>query len=523
MLTALAVATPGAHAQPAPPAAAPPAAAPPAAAPPAAAPPVASALTPAAHPRGESAAESAPVAAVRIHDRRVFNVLVGRSGRTAEQRAAAAGQVLERSIEEAEPAEVRVEEQGDVTVVFAGAIPIIQLGAEDAVAAGDASLSVHAAAVAARTRDALKAERQRSAIANRVFSFSLVVFSGLIAFLLLRKLAELIERLRTWMADHPDRLPALHIRGIEVVRPAAVRGGVSVAITLANRLAEVGVVYGWVLFSLSLFEATRHYTERLTGFVLTPVSALMGRVVSGLPLLVIAAVTAFVVGGALRFTRLFFGSVARGETTLGWLPRDLATATGVLIRFGIVVVTLVVAAPLITGTDDGAISRVGAVALGALGLAAVPVLGTAATGIVVMFGRGLRVGEHAVVGGHAGRVRATTLLEVVLEDDEGCDVHVPHLVSLWYPTRILGPAPPLRVEITVAPSTALPVALETLERAASTVGVAPLIELVSLGAEGARLRVTVHPVALKGAKNRLFCAVSDALREAGIALGQSAS
>jgi hypothetical protein len=79
----------------------------------------------------------------------------------------------------------------------------------------------------------------------------------------------------------------------------------------------------------------------------------------------------------------------------GGLRRVGAAKFGALIRFGIVVVTLVVAAPLITGTDDGAISRVGAVALGALGLAAVPVLGTAATGIVVMFGRGLRVGEHA--------------------------------------------------------------------------------------------------------------------------------
>ena len=475
------------------------------------------------HARPETPGEAAQIATVRIHDRKVFDVLVGRGGRTAEQRAAEASQVLERGVEAAEAPELRAETQGDVTVVFAGTIPIIQLSAEDAAAAGDASLSVHAAAVIAKSRDALRAERQRSAIANRVFSFSLVVFSGLVAFLLLRKLSELIERARTWMAEHPERLPALHVRGIEVMRPTAVLGSVSVALTLARRLADVFVVYGWVLFALSLFESTRGYTERLTGFWFTPVSALMTRVVGGLPLLVIAAVTAIVVGGALRFVRLFFGSVARGETTLGWLPRDLATATGVLIRFGIVVVTLVVAAPLITGTDDGAISRVGAVALGALGLASTPVLGTAATGIVVMFGRGLRVGEHAVVGGHAGRVRATTLLEVVLEDDEGCNVHVPHLASLWYPTRILGPAPPLRVDITVASSAALPRVLEALDEAASTVGVHPLVELVSLGAEGARFRITVHPVALKGAKNRLFCAIADALRERDLPLGQSPS
>jgi small-conductance mechanosensitive channel len=484
------------------------------------------------HAEAPGRAETAG-APVRIHDRRVFVVVAARAGRTAEQRAAAASQALERSLDEAEPGEVRVDEQGDVAVVFAGAIPVIQLGPEDVAAAGDASLAVHAAGVAGRTRDALRAERQRSAIAQTVFSFSLVVFSGLVAFLLLRKLEELIEKARGWMESHPDRLPALHIRGIEVVRPAAVRGGVDVAITIAKRLAQIGVVYAWVLIALSLFESTRGYTERLTGFVLRPVSEMVGRVVSALPLVVIAVVTALVVGGAIRFVRLFFGSVARGETTLGWLPRDLAPATSILLRIGMVVVTLVVAAPLITGNDEGPLSRAGAVALAALGVASTPLLSTAAAGIAVMFGGRLRVGEHAVVGGRAGKVRSTTLLEVVLEDEDGCNVHVPHLLSLWHPTRILGPAPPIHVEIAVDPAADLPRAVAAFEEAAATVGTRARVELASLGADGARFRISVQPVTLAGgagtprvasdARSRLCVAIAAALRERGIALGRGSA
>jgi hypothetical protein len=491
-------------------------------APPSAATPASAAPRPAPSAKPEGAAD-APAVAVSLHDRRVFTVNTGRAGRTAEQRAQAASQALDRALDETEPPEVRVEEQGDVVVVFAGTTPIIQLGAEDAAAAGDASLAVHAAAVAGKTREALRAERQRAAIANRVFSFSLLVFSGLITFLLLRKLGELIERLRSWMGARPDRLPALRVGGIEVVRPAAVRGGVSVALTVAKRLAQVGLVYGWLIVALSLFEATHDYTERLTGFVLKPVSELMGRVASALPLVVIAVITVAVTGGALRFVRLFFGSVARGETTLGWLPRDLAPATSVLVRAGVVVVTLVVAAPLITGTDDGALSRVGAVALGALGLASTPLLATAATGIAVMFGGRLRVGEHAVVGGRAGRVRATTLLEVVLEDEDGGAIHVPHLAVLWHPTRILGPSPPLAVEITVAPTADLAAAAEALAQAAATVGAEARVELADLSAGGARFRVRVQPASPDGARGRLLVAAAAALRARGVALGSAAS
>lgn len=470
-----------------------------------------------------AAAEAAPAkATVRIHDRAAFDVLVERAGASPKERAAGASQALERLVDEPGDPEVRVERRGDLAIVYVGAIPIVQLSLDDAAAAGDASLGVHADAVAAKVRDALKAERRRSAMAKNVFSFSLLVFSALVAFLLLGKLDEIVERLRVWMGERPDRIPALRVRGIEVVRPAAVRGGLSVALTIAKRLLQVALIYGWVIIALSLFERTRGYTTRLTDFVLAPLSALVGRVATALPLLVIVIVTVAVVGAAMRFVRLFFGSVARGETTVGWLPKELALGTGILVRAGLVVVTLVVAAPLITGADDGVIARAGAVALGALGLASTPLLATAGAGIAVMYGGRLRAGEHVVVGGHAGRVVATTLLEVVVEDEDGVLVHVPHLVGLWHPTRILGAAPLLSVEIAVDLSSDLPRVADLLGEAAAQAGAVKGVELTSLADGAARFRVSVLPRAYEGARGRLLSAIAAALHERGVALAKGA-
>jgi small-conductance mechanosensitive channel len=465
---------------------------------------------------------------VRIHDRRVFDVLARRGGRSPEDRAAEATKVLERLSEESEVAEVRVQQEGDVAVIYGGKSPIIQLGPEDAAAAGDASLVVHAEAVAAKVKSALRAERQRSAIATTVFAFSLLVFSALMAFLLVRKVGELLERLRAWVDDNPGKLPALHVRGIEVVQPAAVRGGIAVALSGATLVARIGILYAWVLIALSLFESTRGYSERLTGFVLTPVSALMGRIASALPLLVIALVTVLAVGVSLRFVRLFFGSVARGETTVGWMPRDLAEPTSLLVRLGIVLVTLVVAAPLMTGTDDGTLSRAGVVALVAIGLAATPLLACAAAGIAVVFGRRLRVGDLAAVGGREGRVRGLTMLEVLLEDDDGCAVHVPHLVSLWLPTRVIGGSAMVAVELSVDPRSDLAVVVELMKKTAGTIGGRTRVDVLGLDADGAHLRVAVAPragAASRGStagvdKNALYVALSAALRVDGIELGR---
>ncbi|MDP9000797.1 MAG: mechanosensitive ion channel family protein, partial [Myxococcota bacterium] len=379
---------------------------------------------------------------VRLHDRPVFSLHVARAEQSAQERARAASRALEGVLDDPEQPMARVEEQSASTaVVFVGKTPVVSLGDDDAEAAGGDALHVYAASVASKIDGTLRAERKRSAISTSVFSFSLLVFSGLLAFLLFRRVGDLSGRARVWVKANPDRIPALRLGRIEVVRPVAVRGAVSIALALAHRIAQFAICYSWLIFALSRFEATRDYTGRLAGFVLVPLSALIGRVGAALPLFVVAAVAAVALGVAVRFVGLFFIGVARGETQLAWLPRELAGPTSVLVRAGIVLVSIVLAAPLITGTDDGALSRAGVVALVALGLACTPVLACAAAGVPMVFGRTIKPGDFIEVGGRAGVVRDVTLLELVLEDGVGCEVRMPQLLGLWQPMRVLGAGP----------------------------------------------------------------------------------
>jgi hypothetical protein len=467
-----------------------------------------------------STTQQPPSAPVRLHDRDVFSVRAPLMGQTAEQRALAATRVLERIVDEREAPEVRLEQKGDIAIVFGGATPIIQLGPADAAEAGDASLDVHAASITERVRDALKAERNRKVIAQSVFSFSLLVFSGLIAVLLLRKVTELVDKTRSWVVEHPEKLPALRVLSIDLVRPAALRAGLSVALGFGRVFSQMGVIYAWVLFALSLFEATSGYSARLTGFVVAPVSALVGRVGSALPLVLITALATVATVILVRFVGLFFGSVGRGETTLTWLPRDLAMPTGVLVRIGIVVVSLLVAAPLVTGNDDGALARAGVAAMIALGIAIAPVLACAAVGIPVVYGRRLHIGDFAEIGGRRGRVLAIGLIDVRLEDDLGCEIRVPHLVSLVHPTRVLGRSAHVSVALVIDPAVPQGHVRTLLVEIARRFGTASKVDLVRLDADGAHYEVTVAN-ALPGASGDLASALADALCRENVALGRS--
>ena len=459
---------------------------------------------------------------VRLHEKPVFSLKVARAGESAQDRARAASRALDGVLDDPDQALSRVEEQsssgGSSAVIFVGKTPIVTLGEGDAAAAGgDATLHVYAAAIATKIDDSLKAERKRSAIATSVLSLSLLVFSGLLAFLLLGRIGDISVRARKWVSDNPDRIPAVKLGRIEVVRPVAVRGAVSIGLALAHRIAQFAIAYSWLIFALSRFEATKAYTDKLAGFVLTPLSALIGRVGASLPLFVAVAI-----GIAVRFVELFFAGIERGETHVAWVPRELARPTSFLVRAGLVLVSIVLAAPLITGTDEGALSRAGLVALVALGLSCTPVLACAAAGLPAIYGRRLKVGEFVEAGGRAGIVRDVTLLELVLEDPLGCEVRIPQLLGLVHPTRVLGTGAMATIEIAVDANERPARVEEALVGAAMATCERARVDLLSLDLDGARWRVSGIPKHGKGAAS-LAEAVARAIADEGILLGRGSA
>jgi hypothetical protein len=129
-----------------------------------------------------------------------------------------------------------------------------------------------------------------------------------------------------------------------------------------------------------------------------------------------------------------------------------------------------------------------------------------------VFGRKIRPGDFAEMGGRTGRVRKVTLLEVELEDPLGCELRVPHLMTLVRPTRIVGKAPLVTVDVAVNPRASQRSVHEALLAAAKSTSGRAKVELLSIDEGAARWRVTCEDAA----------AVAGALSEAlsSIALGR---
>jgi small-conductance mechanosensitive channel len=484
------------------------------------APPGSARLAPSAASPAPSASSSRGPAAgeIRVHDKPVVVLRAPRAGVPAAERAKAANAALEALLAQTEElGEARFEETQGTAVVFVGKTPIVTLGPEDVAASGEASLNVLAAQVTTHLAQAVSTERKRSAIATTVFSFSLLVFSALLAFLLFNRVSEFAERLRASIGDNPEKVTALRLGKIEFISAGAARGALSVGLAFGYRFLQVALAYGWLIFALSLFDATRGYTERLTGMVVKPLYGLATRIGGALPLVVVAAIAVVAVSVLVRFVGLFFDSVIRGDTKVGWISRDLARPTSALARVGIVLVALVLGSPLITGEADGVISRVGLVALLAVALASTPLLASAVVGVTVVFGRRLKRGDDVEVGGRRGKVLDVNLFDVRIEDDALAEIRVPHLLGLVHATRVHRHAPLASLEVVVdaaAPQDEVERVLFEAARAHSSRG---KVELLYLDEGGAHWRITSasmrHDVSLAKV-------VQGALSKLGVGLGR---
>ncbi len=459
----------------------------------------------------EAAPPPAPAGAdVTLRDAPVLTLRAPRGGVEVAPRASAASKALADAMEAGPTGGAVVELQGDSASIRVGEVVVLELGPEDVAAAGLPGIEELSRSAAADVDRALRVERRRARIAEVVFHFSLLVLSGLVAFLLLRKVGDLDRGVEATIRERRRRAPALRLRGVELVSPEGVAGALAVGVRVGRVVLQIVIAYAWIVFALSLFPFTRGAGVHLGKVVLGPAANTLARVGGAIPATIAAIVAGALLVLGLRAVRLFFGSVAAGETHLRWMPAELAVPVGQLLRIALVIVAAVFAAPVLTGSDEGMLANLGNAALLAVGLAAAPVLASVAAGLPRLLGRVYRTGHVAEIGATAGIVRAVGLLDVEVEDASGRRVLVPHLATLILPTRLPGLASAARFELSVDSSEDQALVREILIR---TGGPGTAADLVSLDATGA-----VYRVAGPGAD--LAVRVSSALRAEGVKLGR---
>ena len=470
-------------------------------------------------PRAVGAQAPAPPppqpAAVRVHDHTALTFAAPDGARTPAQRAAEASENLAGVIDNEVPGDVLIELHQDSARVRIGDRVLFRLVPADAGAAG---LGEFAPRVQTSLENFLRTERQRARLQHGVLRTSLVVFFAVLGYLLLRLLLKAlatVEQRLTREKDHADlpddlrRLARGPWRSVALVALAALRLFACIAAALIFLLA-----------SLSLFESTQPWRDRLAAGVTEPFTAFLHRLGGALPNLMLLVLLLLVLRGAWQAITQAFVRAAATPAADGGIAPERVRVLRLLARSALLLGAFLLL-PLVIGGNGGLLASIGLVAAAAASLAFVPLAGTVVLGIWAQLNHQYRAGEWLRMRLPFGReltgeVVSVDFTHVRLVPENGGDVRVPHLTLLFTPVVHLPAHRSLTVEIPVDRQTLSPAdALRQLEAAARWVGehhgleTAPVVKLLEITATQTRFSVGL-PGARAQLSNELLLALIEA-------------
>lgn len=208
------------------------------------------------------------------------------------------------------------------------------------------------------------------------------------------------------------RLPALtdkhsgrfQVAGLEIVHRERVAALAALALAGMYRLVLFVLVYNWLSFVLACFPFTRAWGELLSGFLLDLAAHLGSAAAQALPGLFTALVIFYLAKSATRMLDGFFARVLVGQLQSKWLDADVAIPTRRIAKVVIWLFALAMAYPYLPGAQTDAFKGLSVLVGLMISLGTSSLVGQAASGLILTYGRIFYKGEYVRIGDHEGTV-----------------------------------------------------------------------------------------------------------------------
>jgi len=193
--------------------------------------------------------------------------------------------------------------------------------------------------------------------------------------------------------------------------------------------------YAWLDFVLQRFPYTRRWGEQLHSFLLDTAALLIDGMLDALPNLLIAVLIFLIARFFAKMLKGFFRRVESGRLEVGWLDADTAGPTSRIFSLLIWAFALVMAYPYLPGANTDAFKGI-SVLLGLMvSLGASSTIGQAASGLILMYTRTIRVGEYVRIADHEGTITELGLFNTRIRTGMGEELTLPNSMVVGTVTK----------------------------------------------------------------------------------------
>jgi small-conductance mechanosensitive channel len=324
------------------------------------------------------------------------------------------------------PESLRIESQGDVTVVMGGTTMVMGIydGDADLEGMGRAALAMGVRMRIGEAIDSWRRDRSPEQLRqNGLYALGATV--GVLVVLWL------VNRLYRWMnrlneARIKQKIHDVQFAGFQLLRAQQISAGVSGALRLFWILTLLTSVYLYLNSVLVLFPWTRGFANNLMALLLDPLRVIVSGVLDAIPNLAFLAVLFLVARYLLKAIRLYFRSIEDGSLVLRDFDADWALPTYRLVRLLLIAFVLIIAYPYIPGSGSEAFKGISIFVGIVFSLGSTSVIGNMIAGYTMTYRRVFKLGDRVLINGHLGDVEQVRMLVTYLRTPKNEIVAIPN-------------------------------------------------------------------------------------------------
>ena len=329
--------------------------------------------------------------------------------------------------------QLKVVEKEDRSTLLMGDQLLLNIMDADAIVEG-VSRQILSEAIFQRTKGAITSYRHDRSWENLIraigYALALMVGLGLFYFLLsfiFRKLNLALDR------SFKEKLEGIESKSFRLLRAKSLAG------LLRNCVSGLHFILIFValVFTLQnifgLFPWTRSIRQQMFLLIRDPIKGAIMAFIGSLPNLVIIALIIFGVRYLLKIIRLFFSGIESGAIQLKTFDREWAQPTYRIVRFLIILFSLVIAYPNIPGSESPVFKGI-SIFLGVLfSLGSSSFLSNIIAGYTLTYRRAFKMGDRISIGDIIGDVTLIGVLVTHIRTTKNEDVNIPNSSILTSP------------------------------------------------------------------------------------------
>lgn len=227
--------------------------------------------------------------------------------------------------------------------------------------------------------------------------------------LVIRLSGQLFPSLGRFIAS---RVSGLRVNNVEIISSQTISAfWIQILRLLRLAVLWVGFFY-YAAFVLRLYPWTKAVGESLLAYFYGSIELAFSAIGNYLPNLFVVGIIAFLAGYTLRVIKPFFTAIARGNLVIPGFYADWATPTYNLLLVLVIALAAVLAFPYLPGFNSPAFQGV-SVFLGLLlSLGSTSAITNVIGGIILIYTRAFRLGDHIRVGDVVGDIVETNFLAI---------------------------------------------------------------------------------------------------------------